>query len=1179
LRDTDAFTSFSSTSSQTFCCSGVVIMRNNRDCYVDDIADGDDDEENYEEGENEYEPNSFINDNSEEGDIDDLDITQVVKKDLKGSRSHIADQINSVDNDDTEDDEEDSTETEIEDVIIEDDDDEVEEDEIEKSSPSRAAKASRERRLAEERKEKAAYKASLRTTSHSSSSDDKVGWASENEDGLNEAYLAFKNRKKRKRAASKMKPSKSRAVANNSGAPAVQKRNQPGNRNAIVGRKAPRKQRKEAIWRGPQDQGEEDADLENSIDDEHLPDYLQNRLDDFKAEQARIGNAALMLPPTYDDVEFSDDERMEYLLEKPSLPKLKPCAEYRDILLEYSGGIIPAPIAQWLRDYQVKGAQFLHELFVYQKGGILGDDMGLGKTIQVISFLTAAFGKTGDERDKKRRRKKRRYTDSWYPRVLIVCPASLFANWGEELDRWGWWDVELYHGPASARNAALSAAERGSAEIMITSYDTYKRNMSAINTVNWDCVIADEFHQIKKRTAETTIAMADVNALCRIGLTGTAIQNNYDELFALLNWTNPGKFGSLSSWKDNISNPLRLGQSHNATEWQLGVARKLARSLVDNLLPPFFLRRMKTLIADQLPKKSDRVVFCPLTDVQADAYANYASSPLVEFLRGVSQPCECGSPKTYGSCCGRDTEEFANWKRHVFPTMMTLQKMSCHLAMIIPSKQDSLEKQDKDVEHLKMAFPDEWRDLYAKADNIHQLANEEYCGKWKILRKLLKFWHGNGDKVLIFSHSVKLLRILNLLFESREKYNVCYFDGKMSLEDRAEAVSTFNSDPKQFVFLISTKSGGVGLNITSANKVVIMDPNWNPAYDQQAQDRAYRIGQTRDVEVFRLISAGTIEEIVYARQIYKQQQANIGYTASSERRYFTGIQGDKTQKGEIFGLTNMFSYQGEGVVLQQIVNKTNVAESRLGLSVSEIDMSQMGDDEPLIGDEDAAMKDLEALIVKGESSGRGKRGPTEKAGQKLSAVQAILSNAGVSYTHENSEVVGTSKTELHISRKAAEAATTTHEVANRPVFGGIMRDSDGDGRVSYRYNPPEDVRKRQFCTMAKMFGFRDAVEFALVVEGWTQKQRQSCLDRFYGQRRNMLIDASAGKVHAPSMMDEAGDEQKDIAPKADGMASAREAPLEAKAEAKAGAKAEAIAEAIAENKDEAMDDEFTDDEL
>jgi SNF2 family DNA or RNA helicase len=229
--------------------------------------------------------------------------------------------------------------------------------------------------------------------------------------------------------------------------------------------------------------------------------------------------------------------------------------------------------------------------------------------------------------------------------------------------------------------------------------------------------------------------------------------------------------------------------------------------------------------------------------------------------------------------------------------MMVLQKLANHLTLLVPQTTDLEPKHESDLTTLRTCLPDTWKYIYDNRDRIKNLVNPEFCGKWKVLKKLLKFWHANGDKVLVFSHSVRLLRILQHLF-TNTSYTVSYLDGSLSYEARQEVVDTFNSDPTQFVFLISTKAGGVGLNITSANKVVIVDPHWNPSYDLQAQDRAYRIGQTRDVEVFRLISLGTVEEIVYARQIYKQQQANIGYTASSERRYFKGVQQDTSRKGE-----------------------------------------------------------------------------------------------------------------------------------------------------------------------------------------------------------------------------------------------------------------------------------------
>lgn len=195
-------------------------------------------------------------------------------------------------------------------------------------------------------------------------------------------------------------------------------------------------------------------------------------------------------------------------------------------------------------------------------GGILGDDMGLGKTVQVAAFLTAAFGKTGDERDNKRMRKMRRSPNKpWYPRILIVCPGSLIQNWKNELERWGWWHVDKYHGDVREREAALQAAASGRLEVVVTTYNTYRNHMDKLNLIQWDCIVADECHQLKELTSATTQAMNQVNALCRIGLTGTAIQNKYEELWTLLNWTNPGRFGPLSTWKTSICGPLKTGQS------------------------------------------------------------------------------------------------------------------------------------------------------------------------------------------------------------------------------------------------------------------------------------------------------------------------------------------------------------------------------------------------------------------------------------------------------------------------------------------------------------------------------------------------------------------------------------------------------------------------------------------
>ena len=903
-----------------------------------------------------------------------------------------------------------------------------------------------------------------------------------------------------------------------------------------------------------------DEDDEQDLMEWTLPDYMKDRRSRFDERFKRLKDGGLELPPSYDGIEFSDEEHLEHLLERPDFPASTATRGYKDIEMPNSLGLIPASIAQFLRDYQIDGVKFLHELFVYQRGGILGDDMGLGKTVQIIAFLTAAYGKTGDERDRKRMRKMSR-AGRQYPRTLIICPGTLMENWKDEFRRWGWWYVDTYHGGATQRHDVFLQAQASMLEVVITTYHTYRANKGALNRIQWDCVVADECHIVKERKSETTIAMNDINALCRIGLTGTAIQNNYEELWTLLNWTNPGRLGPISTWKKSICEPLKLGQSHDATQYELANARKTAKALVQNLLPKFFLRRTKALIKDQLPWKSDRVVFCPLTPTQAEAYQNFLDSEIGQKVKNSTQPCDCGKPKKKaGWCCHMFLEDGTSWQSWVFPAIATLRNLSNHLAILIPQGTDPTDKQAKDLDMLEITMPEKWQEIYQTRDSILHTGNPEYCGKWRVLKKLLTFWNDQRDnKVLIFSHSVRLLRMLQNLFIST-KFNINYLDGSMAYEDRYKAVKEFNTDPTQFVFLISTRAGGVGLNITSANKVVIVDPNWNPSYDLQAQDRAYRIGQTRDVEVFRLVSQGTLEEIVYARQIYKQQQANIGYNATTERRYFQGVQGRADQKGELFGLQNLFAYQGENQVLRDIVNKTNIAESKADVRVANLDLeahsdedddpgeAKLEDDKPVRGkaesdSEDSALSQLAAEITGEVRHGRRSRsktpfGSTKVGASKHDPIQAILSSVGVSYTHENSEVIGSSKVEALLSKRAEEAASgklrwgtqeqQTKVFADEPSQRPTRSDEDEDlyenvydnafhedqrqdgthtpqSTIKYRYRPPQAVRRRQFCSMAAWAGYGDdVVTFALVVENWTQAERRECLDRFYQYRKDLL---------------------------------------------------------------------------
>lgn len=280
------------------------------------------------------------------------------------------------------------------------------------------------------------------------------------------------------------------------------------------------------------------------------------------------------------------------------------------------------------------------------------------------------------------------------------------------------------------------------------------------------------------------------------------------------------------------------------------------------------------------------------------------------------------------------------------------------------------------------------------------------------------------------------------------------------------------------------------------------------------------------MEVYRLVAAGTIEEIVYARQIYKQQQANIGYTASNERRYFKGVQQDTARKGEIFGIHNLFAFHGDQVVLQGIVNQTNVAEARVSMRVMEVNMEEIAEEDDLQhinvkredgGDDEGGLSQLAAYIKAEDPDQLVKKSKKKEA--KVNAVQAILQKAGVQYTHENSEVIGSSKVEAQLSRKAemAEPMDLDDPHGDSALFAEVDSDDeerdedDEDAVFAPSFKPPEPVKIRQFCSMAQEFGFESAQEFALWVEQISQSERRDALDEFYKRRMTMLAEEQLSK--------------------------------------------------------------------
>ncbi|KAH8920948.1 hypothetical protein BT69DRAFT_371018 [Atractiella rhizophila] len=543
--------------------------------------------------------------------------------------------------------------------------------------------------------------------------------------------------------------------------------------------------------------------------------------------------------------------------------------------------------------------------------------MGLGKTIQVIAFLAAIMGKTGHaEQDISRLQRIKEWENEGEPgemmattlgkTALILCPTSVTYQWLGELRTWGYFDAIVLRDHQTGIQE-MKQFRRGRTEIVICGTDYARAHIDELRDEDWSAIIVDECHRgLKTPTSATRKAFVTFTCPVRFGLTGTAIQNRYSELWAILDWANPGCVGNLKLWKTWVSDPISSAQRKGATTMDLSTGRARAHGLVTGLLPHFFLRRTKALIVEQLPKKTDLAVFCRLTPEQAHAYEELLKLPRVQDIIQHAQPCPCGDPKkTRGEHCGK------GWSQEIFKYLNLFQKISNHLILIYPDREVLRNDPDmyaQTVEWVQTAFPDDHQERRYILRNQN---DPKLCGKWQLLQAMLKKWKDAGDKVLLFSHSIKLLDCIEGFINLDAEYNYRRLDGTTAPDERMNVVNEYNNDPDVFIFLISTKAGGVGLNLTAANRVVIFDPNWNPSHDLQAQDRAFRIGQRRDVNVYRLIGAGSLEELIYTRQIYKQHAMEVGYKAAYTRRLWDGKQDDKHHKGELFGVENLFKFNKE----------------------------------------------------------------------------------------------------------------------------------------------------------------------------------------------------------------------------------------------------------------------------
>lgn len=571
-----------------------------------------------------------------------------------------------------------------------------------------------------------------------------------------------------------------------------------------------------------------DGKIDLSTLDDGIEANYQRRLKDWvdRRSRARQRRQQARNEDEHDEEQDQSQEGDEWFKPSPDEPD-----HHLKHGLKLPGDIYPA-----LFDYQKTGVQWLAELYSQRVGGIVGDEMGLGKTVQVISFIAALH-----------------YSQQLDKPVLIVAPATVLQQWVNEFHRW--WPplrVSMLHssgsgmlnmsreneieeeerdwdrrdGPRVVNKAAKRIIDRVARQghVLVTTYASVQIYGDTLATMDWGYAVLDEGHKIRNPNAAVTIACKELCTPNRIILSGTPIQNNLVELWSLFDFIYPMRLGTLVDFRKQIEVPIRIGGYANASNLQIMTAEKTAMALKDNI-SPYLLQRLKVDVAADLPKKREQVLFCKLTKLQYDTYQLFLSS------------------KEMGAILDKSSQQ----STISFFGIDRLRKICNHPDLADP--------------HAKAMHPESWG-----------AANKS--GKMQVLKELLGMWKKLGHKTLLFSQTAQMLDILEQFVQKLGTIQYLRMDGKTPIKMRQQLVDKFNKEPEIDLFLLTTKVGGLGVNLTGANRVIIYDPDWNPSTDVQARERAWRLGQKKDVTIYRLMTAGTIEEKIYHRQVFKQFLSN-----------------------------------------------------------------------------------------------------------------------------------------------------------------------------------------------------------------------------------------------------------------------------------------------------------------
>lgn len=465
----------------------------------------------------------------------------------------------------------------------------------------------------------------------------------------------------------------------------------------------------------------------------------------------------------------------------------------------------PSFINGKLRDYQIQGLNWLISLHENCLSGILADEMGLGKTLQTISFLGYL-----------------RYLKGIKGPHIVIVPKSTLDNWKREFVKWTpEVNVFLFSGNKEERQELVKTKLLTcDFDIAITSFETVIREKAQLKKIRWQYIIVDEAHRIKNEESSLSQIIRLFYSKSRLLITGTPLQNNLHELWALLNFLLPDVFGEAEVFDQWFSSTRDEEDSVDSSK-----DKEEDNVMIDKLhqiLSPFLLRRVKIDVEKSLLPKKELNLYVGMSEMQLKWYKKLLEKD-IDAVNGAVGKRE--------------------GKTRLLNIVMQLRKCCNHPY------------------------------LFERAEPGPPFTTDEHLvynsGKLQILDKLLKKFKKEGSRVLIFSQMSRLLDILEDYCYFRN-YEYCRIDGSTSHEERINAIDEYNMpDSEKFIFLLTTRAGGLGINLTTANIVVLYDSDWNPQADLQAMDRAHRIGQKKQVEVYRFVTENAIEEKVLERATQK----------------------------------------------------------------------------------------------------------------------------------------------------------------------------------------------------------------------------------------------------------------------------------------------------------------------